>query len=103
MMVSTPPMENTHGCPPSNSRLIAVAPSPMGRIKVATPAPNTTVAGTTPPRCRKPVARYAGSITDTQHGASSATVPPRNEASSVVPTSSSPTGLASTYMFYVRR
>lgn len=56
-------------------------------MSVATPAANIPVAATIPARRPNPVARYAGSITDTQHGASSATTPPRNETSSAVPNS----------------
>lgn len=67
-----------------------MAPSPMGTMMVATPAPKARVPATTRPRERKPVAKYAGSITEMQHGASSATIPPRNDASSVVPNNSSP-------------
>jgi hypothetical protein len=48
-IISTPPMEKIHPCPDSSRLLKAVAPSPIGKITVATPAPNTRVAGTTPP------------------------------------------------------
>ncbi len=43
-------MKKIHRCWVNSRPLNAVAPSPIGRITVATPAPNTSVAGTTPPR-----------------------------------------------------
>ena len=49
------------------------------------PAANTPAATAIPVRRENPVAKNAGSITDTQHGASSATTPPRNDVSSAVP------------------
>ena len=82
--MSDPPMEKISVCWAANRRLTALAPSAIGRITVATPAANTQVMATIPRLVRKVEAKYAGSITDTQHGARSATTPPRNEASSVV-------------------
>ncbi|MEC3982707.1 hypothetical protein [Amycolatopsis sp. H20-H5] len=55
--MTTPPMEKIHRCWVSSRLLRKVAPSPIGRMIVATPAPNTSVAGTTPPRWRNPVDR----------------------------------------------
>jgi hypothetical protein len=61
-----------------------------GQDHRADPPPKTSVAGNTTPRWRNPVARYAGSITDTQHGAGNATTPPGNDTNGVLPTSKSP-------------
>ena len=58
---------------------------PIGLGASAVSAANIPVAAAIPDLRENPVAKYAGSITDTQHGASSATTPPRNDVSSAVP------------------
>lgn len=82
--ISSPPTVNNGVCHRWNAAANADAPSPIGTITVATPAANTTVPATTPAGRRNTVARYAGSITDTQHGASSATTPANAEVSSAL-------------------
>lgn len=64
----------------------------MGRMIVATPAAKTKVIPRMRLRRWKPLAKYAGSMTDTQHGASSATTPPKKAAITVLEVRSWDTG-----------
>src|SRR4051812_4592098 len=89
--IATPPREKTSACWPEISRLSRLAPSAIGRITVPSPAAKTSVIPTIRARRWKVEAKYAGSITDTQQGASSATPPPRNDAKIVVDNNNSRT------------
>ncbi len=82
---------NTQRCCPTRNREITDAPRPTGRITVAIPAANTSVMPTSCTRRWKLVAKYAGSSTEMQHGASSATSPPRKAVITVPDTSRWPT------------
>lgn len=57
-------------------------------MMVAMPAANTSVIAASWVRRWKLVAKYAGSITEIQHGASRATTPPRNAVITVPDNSS---------------
>jgi hypothetical protein len=82
--ITTAIIEYTRVCSPLISRLRTFAPAARGRIIVATPAAKMKVIAMSPRRRCTPVARYAGSMTDTQHGAKSATMPPRKAATTEV-------------------
>jgi len=84
----TPITANTAKCWPASRRLIAEAPSPIGRITVPTPMAKTSVIARMRERRAKVAEKYAGNITETQHGASRATTPPKN-AVKIVPLSTS--------------
>ena len=89
-VIAAPPMEDTTACSSRNRRLSAETPRPMGRITVPTPRANTSVMATMCVLLRTLEAKYACSITEAQHGADSATMPPRKDARSVVEKRTSP-------------
>jgi hypothetical protein len=74
---------------PEMSRLTPAAPRAIGRMTVPTPRAKTNVIDTSARRRWKLEAKYAGSITEMQHGAKSATAPARKLVRSVPPTSRS--------------
>src|SRR5229473_1359248 len=78
--INPAPTRNTSRWSPMMKREITDAPRAMGMMMVATPSPKMNVMATSARRWRKVVARYAGSITEMQHGAKSATTPATNAA-----------------------
>jgi len=82
-IISAPPVAKIGGCLLCRRPLTALAPRAIGRITVPTSAAKTNVRPTICRGRRRPLAKYAGSITDTQHGASRATIPAMNEVSTI--------------------